>query len=110
MYFNYRHQDQIDFTAKGHNVLFATSASSLYNANDYCSAFVEDASYLKLRELALSYTINKLFDKIDRIRLSVVGRNLLTLTKYNSYDPEGYEEYFEYPIFRTFTGSIQISF
>jgi TonB-linked SusC/RagA family outer membrane protein len=110
MYFNYRHQDQIDFFNKGHDVLFSTSASSLYNANDFCRAFVEDASYLKVREVALSYSINKLFDKIDRIKFSLVGRNLLTFTKYNSYDPEGYQEYFEYPIFRTYSGSILFSF
>ena len=110
MFFNYRHADQIDYTAKGHDVLFSTSASSLYNANDYCSAFVEDASYLKVREVAVSYTFDKPIRGIDRLRLSFVGRNLLTFTKYNSYDPEGYQEYFEYPIFRTYTGSILVSF
>jgi hypothetical protein len=110
MYFNYRHQDQVDWGEKGHHVLFSTSANSIYNANDFCSAFVSDASYMKVREAALSYTIRQPFAGLDRIKLSIIGRNLLTFTKFDSYDPEGYTEYFEYPVWRTLTGSIQVSF
>ncbi len=110
MYFSYRHQDQVDWGEKGHHVNFSSSASSIYNANNYCSAFVEDATYLKIREVSLSYTFKNVVNFFDKIRLSAVGRNLFTFSKYNGYDPEGYEEYFPYPIFRTITGSIQVSF
>jgi len=56
--------------------------------------FVEDGSYLKLRELNLTYTfkketVKKLFGNLfSKFRIGVSGRNLLTFTKYSSYDPE----------------------
>lgn len=48
---------------------------------------VEDASYAKLRELSLSYHIGRLGGAGDWA-LSVVGRNLVTLTGYRGFDPE----------------------
>jgi hypothetical protein len=55
------------------------------------SRFVEDASYLRLKNIQLGYTIpsditNKL--GINRVRLYVGGSNLLTFTKYKGFDPE----------------------
>ncbi|GAB4193191.1 MAG: TonB-dependent receptor [Thermoflexibacter sp.] len=56
--------------------------------------WVQDASYLRLREIALYYTLPKnvlsnLFkDKVDRIRIGVSGNNIFTSTKYFGYDPE----------------------
>jgi hypothetical protein len=56
------------------------------------SQFVEDASYLKLREVGLYYTLpsditSSLFNA-ERIRLGVSGKNLLLFSDYSSYDPE----------------------
>jgi hypothetical protein len=48
---------------------------------------VEDASYAKLREVALSYHIGRLGGAGDWA-VTVVGRNLLTLTGYRGFDPE----------------------
>ncbi len=110
MHFNWRQQDMVDWGALGHHVTFASSASSMYNGNNYSSAYVEDATFVKLRELSLSYTFNNVANFFDRVRLSVIGRNLLTFSNYTSYDPEGYYEQFNYPTFRTLTGSIQVSF
>lgn len=50
--------------------------------------FVEDASYFRLREVGLYYTLPKFSNTLQRLRLGVSGRNLLTLTDYSSYDPE----------------------
>lgn len=53
--------------------------------------FVEDASYLKLRELGLYYTLP---DDITtalharRVKVGVSGKNLLLFSGYSSYDPE----------------------
>jgi TonB-dependent starch-binding outer membrane protein SusC len=55
--------------------------------------FVEDGSYMRLRNVTLGYTIpvsnapgfNKVFSSL---RLYVTANNLLTLTKYKGYDPE----------------------
>ncbi|MGS2764070.1 SusC/RagA family TonB-linked outer membrane protein [Sinomicrobium sp. M5D2P9] len=55
--------------------------------------FIEPAGYLRLREIALYYTIPgeklSLLDKaISSIKLGVSARNLFTVTDYSSYDPE----------------------
>lgn len=50
--------------------------------------FVEDASYFRLREVGLYYTLPKFSNTISRLRFGVSGRNLITLTDYSSYDPE----------------------
>jgi len=48
---------------------------------------VEDASYAKLREVLVSYRIGPLLGRGDWT-VSLVGRNLLTLTGYRGFDPE----------------------
>jgi len=58
------------------------------------SSFIQDASYIKLREASLYYnvpvsTLNKFFgDTVKRIRLGVSGTNLLMFTDFRGYDPE----------------------
>jgi outer membrane receptor protein involved in Fe transport len=53
--------------------------------------YVEDNSYLRLRELALNYTLpeNFLYTGADRGSISVGMRNLKTWTPYTGGDPEG---------------------
>ena len=92
-------------------------------ANGAIDKMVEDASFLKLRNVTLSYDIPKAF--LSKLRMSnasvyIQGNNLLTLTKYSGYDPEanqmggsvitlplnsGY-----YPATRTFMIGLQIGF
>jgi TonB-linked SusC/RagA family outer membrane protein len=48
---------------------------------------VEDASFLKLRELSASYNVGRLGNFGDWT-VSVVGRNLKTWTDYSGFDPE----------------------
>ncbi|RDY61099.1 SusC/RagA family TonB-linked outer membrane protein [Flagellimonas nanhaiensis] len=50
--------------------------------------FVEDGSFVKLRELALSYHFKPPFEGIDDIQLSLVGRNLISWDDYSGWDPE----------------------
>lgn len=122
--FNDRHKDQQDFASQGFDVGYIDGASQIYNGGEGSSFYVEDASYIKLREVAVSYTIGssllgKVGDYIDEVKLSVSGRNLLTFTDYSGWDPEvalrtnatnfRLDEY-AYPNFRTFTGSIQVRF
>jgi len=52
------------------------------------SIFVEDASYLRLKNIELGYTINGMIKGIQDIRLYVSGQNLFTKTKYTGMDPE----------------------
>ena len=65
-----------------------TSNNSFYEPQ---SEFVYDASYVKLREAALSYSINEDWypDDIDDLEVSLIGRNLWIIHKNVPYaDPE----------------------
>ena len=52
--------------------------------------FLEDASFLRLRNIAIALDFAKLFRVkfANRLQLVVSGRNLITKTKYTGYDPE----------------------
>ncbi|AUP81592.1 SusC/RagA family TonB-linked outer membrane protein [Flavivirga eckloniae] len=58
------------------------------------NAYIEDASYLKLREVGLYYNVpkgalNKWFgDNVSDVKLGFSGRNLINVFDYDSYDPE----------------------
>lgn len=59
--------------------------------NDPHSYFVEDGSFLKLKDITLGYTLPaKLTNKltIKRLRVYVQASNLFTITKYSGLDPE----------------------
>lgn len=93
----------------------------LYNANSDVSWFVEDGSYVKLREVSLRYGFDALrFPPLSRVgleraTLSLAGRNLHTWTRYSGYDPEigsaiDRIDNFNYPVYRTITASVEIVF
>jgi TonB-dependent starch-binding outer membrane protein SusC len=51
--------------------------------------FVQTASYLRLREIGLYYSITKLpVEYVKGMRIGFSLNNYLTITKYKSYDPE----------------------
>lgn len=53
--------------------------------------FTEDGSYVKLREIALSYTVRNNFIRrfgLSNVQLIFSARNLHTWTDYTGYDPE----------------------
>lgn len=50
--------------------------------------WIEDGSFVKLRELSASYTLFPEAFGLQSLRLSVVGRNLFSIDSYNGYDPE----------------------
>ena len=63
-------------------------AHNFQRVNSY---LVEDASYLKLKNVQLGYTLSKnLISKIrlQRLRVYVGMENALTITKFRGYDPE----------------------
>ncbi|HEX8675796.1 MAG TPA: hypothetical protein VF700_01180, partial [Segetibacter sp.] len=84
---------------------------------------VEDASYIKLKNLSLGYSFSKgLISKIGakQLRLHVTAQNLLTITRYTGYDPEvnffdgdntkqGID-YGAYPGTRAFLAGVNITF
>lgn len=51
--------------------------------------YVEDASYLRLREIGLYYTLPaSILDDKAEMKLGFSGNNLINIFDYNSYDPE----------------------
>lgn len=50
--------------------------------------WVEDGSYLKLREISVSRTFFTTFAGLESLRLRLSGRNLFSLDSYSGYDPE----------------------
>jgi TonB-dependent starch-binding outer membrane protein SusC len=53
--------------------------------------YIENGSYLRLRNLTVGYTLPNAWTSkigISRFRLYFIGKNLLTLTAYEGYDPE----------------------
>jgi len=96
-----------------------------YDVNEFNEFWVEDGSFLKLREVALSYNVPasalKGFIKgyIKGIKLSILGKNLYTLTNYTGYDPEvattDGTQYFAYdfmgyPNYRSYSASLEFKF
>ena len=89
------------------------------------SRFVEDATYVRLKMVALSYDLPAgLMSKtkiLDGARIYVSGQNLLTITKYTGTDPEvnthststnnsaGGIDFNSFPAFRTFVAGIKLS-
>lgn len=91
------------------------------NNNRVSDRFVEDGSYVRLKNIQVGYTLpshwlNKL--DISKVRFYVSGQNLLTATNYTGYDPEigtrgpleiGIDRGF-YPSSRTVLGGLQVTF
>lgn len=69
----------------------ALSSTITNNESSPNSYFVEDASYLRLKNLQIGYTLpTNILDKIgmDQIRLYLQASNLFTITSYSGLDPE----------------------
>jgi TonB-linked SusC/RagA family outer membrane protein len=94
----------------------------LYNNNEPNSYFVEDGSYVKLRELSVSYSFSpntlRFLGQGRNVRVALIGRNLKTWTDYSGFDPESSSngdfnfrvDGFRYPSYRQFSGMLEIGF
>ena len=89
--------------------------------NWVCSdLYVQDGSYLRLKNISLGYTLPRSLTqkaKISRLRMYVMAENLFTWTKYWGYDPEIGSgstslgvDYGVYPQARTWTVGFNLSF
>lgn len=77
--------------------------------------WLEDASFVKLKNVSLSYRIPKRVTKFGSVLLSVSAQDVLTLTRYRGMDPEvysGYDglDYGAYPVPFTITFGAKINF
>ena len=80
------------------------------------SRFLEDASFLRLKNLMVSYDFPRsLLAKtgfISRARLYVQAQNLLTWTKFSGLDPESSSNIYkaQYPMSRQYTLGVEVTF
>ena len=86
------------------------------NGNNRVSdRFLEDASYLRVKNVRLAYNIPARWAdylKLKRTQLYVSSQNLVTITNYSGFDPEvgGGVDYGFYPQARTFLAGITVDF
>lgn len=94
------------------------------NGAQASSRFIEDGSYVRLRNVTFAYNLPKSLIskvKLSNVRVYFTGQNLLTFTKYSGWDPEvnaddvvsnialGYD-FYTTPQAKTFMGGLNISF
>ncbi|TKB99068.1 SusC/RagA family TonB-linked outer membrane protein [Pedobacter cryophilus] len=83
--------------------------------NDNTSTFyIQDASYLRLRNVELGYDLPKKLTtkmKISGLRFFVSGQNLLTFTEMENYDPEraANSNARLVPLYKSFTGGLNFT-
>ena len=69
----------------------AVPSAKGYVKNELYSRFIEDGSYLRLKNITLGYTFPTRLTqrmKVSRLRLYATAQNLFCLTRYSGYDPE----------------------
>jgi hypothetical protein len=87
----------------------------------FSSYFVEDGSFVRLRNAQFGYNIPKSIlrkIKVEAVRVYVSANNLFTLTRYQGFDPDigasnalsAGVDYGFYPQAKTFMGGVQITF
>ncbi len=86
-----------DFVSADGTGFLADTAASHARYTNYVTnggSYLEDAGFLKLREISVSYTLPKVLTQsvfssmAQDVRVELSGRNLKTWTSYTGYDPE----------------------
>lgn len=85
--------------------------------------FLEDGTFVRFKNISLSYQLPESLVKWAKLSLFVRGTNLFTITKYKGFDPESNNvsggagtdtnqsiDYGSYPNARSFTGGMKINF
>lgn len=102
------------------NALWPKATAGYSRAYKISDRYVEDASYLRLKNLSLSYNWRKPFQGVQNALVSLTATNLLTLTGYSWYDPDvnafgsdssrrGVDIY-SYPLSRTLSLGLVLTF
>jgi TonB-linked SusC/RagA family outer membrane protein len=119
-----RHRDLVNsWTDNNPTSNIPTPRSNIEHPNVQTSSdyFLEDGSFLRLRNIILGYSLKTiLLDKIgiEKLRLFINAQNPITWTKYSGFDPEvGSSNPFEggldrgsYPVSSTYSAGISIIF
>jgi len=90
-----------------------------YGGGAVSNYFVEDASYIRLQSLQLSYILpTKKLNFIDMVRIDITGQNLFTITNYTGGNPDSnvygqgnyHIDFFSYPLAKIWTMGINMKF
>ncbi|NEU08497.1 TonB-dependent receptor [Flavihumibacter sp. R14] len=84
-------------------------AGTRYFKSDY---YIQNASFLKLDNVNIGYTVGKVFNNAASLRLNANAQNVFVITNYNGIDPEiygGIDNNF-YPRPRTFVLGLNLDF
>ncbi|PIB35645.1 SusC/RagA family TonB-linked outer membrane protein [Reichenbachiella sp. 5M10] len=102
------------------DIMAARTSQEHNNTRARSDYFLEDGTYLRIRNITLGYTIpnSVLKDKVNKLRFYVTAQNPFTFTKYEGYDPEvGGDGLFtrgvdmgNYPVTRKFLAGLQLQF
>ena len=109
------------WTGEGSTNTTPRVTTSATGNSTFSSYFVEDASYLRIQNMQLGYSIDSKFSEkagITKLRLYAGVNNLYTFTKYKGFDPGasngapigGGIDYGFYPIPRTYLLGLNINF
>jgi len=70
---------------------YSSGSHNNFKCNSYNSdIFIQNADYLKIRNITLGFDFKQVFKKIpfQQLRVFVTGQNLITITGYDGMDPE----------------------
>ncbi len=90
---------------------YISNALNAYNYLGQSDIAYEDASFIRLKNLAISYNLPAALTKrinLQNCRFYIVGQNLLTFTKYKGLDPENNGSEFLPPL-RMLVAGIEVS-
>ncbi len=85
------------------------------NANNYrpSTYWLRDGSYLRLKTLEMGYSLPKALTtrlRLEKLRLHIIGQNLLTFSKFKLWDPEmGSSNGMKYPLGKTVTFGLTVN-
>lgn len=85
-------------------------------SNKNSTRHLEDGSYLRLKNVTLSYTVPKTIlqkIKVEGLRIYLMGENIYTWTKFSGWDPESSLDgtsWFKYPNPKTYSVGLDLTF
>ncbi len=106
---NHYPQNGIGATTQPYTTGENPDALEAYNNYTLSDAMVQDASFVRLKSLSLTYAMPSSWSKSVSSKIYVQGQNLLTFTKYKGADPENKSGYYLPPL-KQFTLGVQLSF
>lgn len=103
---------------KGSNIPILSKNDNNGNFSTASDWYLEDASYLRLKNVTLSYDLSDVFckwshlnDRNSRLSVFLSGENLATITRYSGMDPEcGGWDALKYPVSRVFSLGVKLTY